>query len=104
MPGRSARLHRSHIPWALKWPNREQEEDAMRYALISTLVVLASWLAGAVEAEASSYDPVASGTVRIPLSASFAKLLASHHVSVEPRGGAKRKGRKIVLTAVGGEF
>jgi hypothetical protein len=76
----------------------------MRNALIPTLAVLAIWLVGAPGAEASGYDPVASGVTTIALSAPFAKLLAQHHVSIEARGGAKRRGRKIVLTAVGGEL
>ena len=58
----------------------------------------------APSAEAVEYDPVASGTTTFTLAGSFSKLLASHHVSVQARGGAKRRGRAIVLPASGGEF
>lgn len=54
--------------------------------------------------QAAEYDPVGSGTTTLSLAAPFSKLLAAHHVSIETRGGAKRKGREIVLPAAGGEF
>ena len=55
-------------------------------------------------AEAVEYDPVASGTTTLTLAPPFARLLASHHVSIQARAGAKRHGRAIVLPASGGEF
>lgn len=58
----------------------------------------------APSAEAVEYDPVASGTTTLTLASPFARLLASHHVSVQVRAGAKRHGRAIVFPASGGEF
>lgn len=55
-------------------------------------------------AEAVEYDPVASGATTFTLAKPFSRLLATHHVSVQARAGAKRKGQAIVLPASGGEF
>jgi hypothetical protein len=58
----------------------------------------------APSAEAVEYDPVASGTTTLTFAPAFARLLASHHVSVQARTGAKRHGRAIAIPASGGEF
>ncbi len=50
------------------------------------------------------YDPLASGSTTIALARPFASLLASHGVKIEAKGGATRKGSRIVLPASGGEF
>jgi hypothetical protein len=72
-----------------------------KLAIVSCLVICLGHVASA---QAGEYDPVASGTTTLSLSAPFFRLLAAHHVSIEARGGAERKGRKIVLSAAGGEF
>lgn len=69
-----------------------------------SIVALALWLTLAATASATSYDPIASGTTTITLARSLTTLLAKHHVSIEVRAGAKRKGQKVVLPATGGEF
>ena len=58
----------------------------------------------APSAQALEYDPVASGTSTLSLAAPFTGLLASHHVSIQVRAGAKRRGQKIQLPVSGGEF
>jgi len=74
-----------------------------RAPLLAVLaLVLLSLLAPS--AKAVEYDPVASGATTLTLAPAFARLLASHHVSVQARAGAKRHGRAIVLPASGGEF
>jgi hypothetical protein len=60
-------------------------------------VLLCSSAAGA------SYDPLGSGSTAITFSKPFVRLLASHHVKLEARGGARKAGRSIVLPAAGGE-
>lgn len=75
-----------------------------RTAAVGFAVAVVYLLGASAAAASSGYDPVASGSTTITLSASFAQLLARNHVSVEARGGAKRKGRRIVLPATGGEF
>lgn len=75
----------------------------MRARLVtSTLAVL--FVLAVPPAGAAEYDPVASGATTLTISAPFAKLLASHHVSIQAKGGAKRRGPKIVLPASGGDF
>jgi len=76
-------------------------------SILSAIAVVAGLCAldaPAAEGSGGGYDPVASGTTTISLSAPFARLLAQHHVSIGTRGGATRMGRKIVLAAAGGEF
>lgn len=73
----------------------------MRGALVFAVAVAV--LLPAATAPAASYDPVASGTTVLTLSSSFSGFLSQHHVSVDARGGAKRKGRTITLPAAGGE-
>lgn len=51
----------------------------------------------------ASYDPIASGSTAITLSSSFVRVLAEHHVRLEPQGGAKKSGRTIVIPATAGE-
>lgn len=70
-------------------------------ALLAAIVLPALVAPGA---QALEYDPVASGTTTLTLSAPFARLLSAHHVSIEAKAGAKRRGRKILLPASGGEF
>jgi hypothetical protein len=80
----------------------------MKAGPVSTKLALALWLALCLghiaSAQAVEFDPVASGTTTLSLSAPFSRLLAAHHVSIEVRGGATRGGRKIVLPAASGEF
>jgi hypothetical protein len=73
----------------------------MRRAIL--VVLVASLLPAGTADAASSYDPVGSGTTTLTLSPSFSRLLARHDVAIELRGGPKRKGRKILLSASGGE-
>lgn len=51
----------------------------------------------------AGYDPVASGTTRISLDKSFARVLAANGVRIVAKGGARRHGRLLVLPASGGK-
>lgn len=71
----------------------------MAVSSAAALFALAAPPAGAAE-----YDPVAAGTTTLALAAPFAKLLTSHHVSIQARGGARSSAKRVVLPASGGEF
>jgi hypothetical protein len=73
-------------------------------AKLALAVCLALCLGNVASAQAVEFDPVASGTTTLTLSAPFSRLLAAHHVSIDAQGGAKRSGRKVVLPVASGEF
>lgn len=52
----------------------------------------------------AAYDPVAGGSITWTLAKPFARLLAAHHVQIGVKGGGRRRGEKIVLTAGSGSF
>jgi hypothetical protein len=75
--------------------------DLKRWVLLAgSLTVL---LAGPASAEAS-YNPVAAGSIKLRLSASFTSVLNRNQVKLRFRGGAYRSGNAIVIPAAGGEF
>ena len=84
---------------------REQDRRprTRRSSLLGAALVALCALAAAPSANAT-YDPIGSGTTKLTLAPSFARLLASNGVTLQATQGAKRKARAYTLPVSGGSL